>query len=104
MHPVLKDWLQNLGCLLPLGFFSFCMALISHWVTTETGPARAVIILQARFLEGEYSRRLTLAIFLVPAFLCAWLFFIGCRRILTRLGAYERPTKNAGFKHPNGNV
>ncbi|NEP63222.1 MAG: hypothetical protein F6K31_41005 [Symploca sp. SIO2G7] len=104
MHPVLKDWLQNFGCLLPLGFFGFCMALIGRWITTETGPARAVIILQARLLKGQYSSRLTLVIFLVPTLLCAWLVFIGCRRILTRLGVYERPTTNAGFEHPNGNA
>ncbi|ESA35129.1 hypothetical protein N836_13485 [Leptolyngbya sp. Heron Island J] len=103
MHPILKDWLQNLGCLIPLGFFSFCMALIMHWVATETGPARMLIIWQARFLNGEYSSRFTMIAFVVPTLLCVWLVYIGCRRVLTRMGAYDRPT-NAGFKGPNGNL
>lgn len=103
MHPILKDWLQNLGCLIPLGFFSFCMALITHWVNTETGPARIVIIWQARFLDGEYSSRLTMIACLVPTLLGVWLVYHGCRRVLTRIGVYDRPT-NAGFKRPNGNI
>lgn len=101
MHPVLKDWLQNLGCLLPLGFFSFCTALIAHWVTTETGPARPVITLQAKILEGQHSPKLTMVIFMVPALILAWLMAKSCRRVLTRLGAYERPKTNAGFEQPN---
>ena len=101
MHPVLKDWLQNLGCLLPLGFLGFSMALIMHWVTTETGPARLIIIWQARFLEGQYFPRLTLVIFTVPTLLAAWLLAKSCRRILAKLGVYERPSTNAGFKNSN---
>ncbi|NEQ55258.1 MAG: hypothetical protein F6K11_34910 [Leptolyngbya sp. SIO3F4] len=102
MHPVLKDWLQNLGCLLPLSFLGFCTAIIAHWVTTETGPARFIITLQAKLLEGQHSPKLTMAIFMVPALCLAWLMAISCRRFLTRLGAYDRPTTNAGFKRPNG--
>lgn len=98
MHPILKDWLQNLGCLLPIGFFGFCIAIVVHWVATETGPARALIIWQARLLEGHYSLRLTMAVFLLLALLGAWLLFIGCRRVLTRLGVYDRPANNAGFQ------
>ena len=101
MHPILKDWLQNLGCLLPLGFFSFCVALIAHWVATETGPARALIVWQAKFLDGQHFPRFTMAVFIVPAIVGAWLVFISCRRVLRRLGAYEKPA-NAGFKGPNG--
>lgn len=104
MHPILKDWLQNLGCLLPLGFFGFCMAFIVHWVTTETGPARWIITFQAKFLEGQYSAKLTMAIFTLPALLGAWLTFKVCRRVLTRLGAYDRPTNNAGFERPNSTL
>lgn len=104
MHPILKDWLQNLGCLLPIGFFGFCMAFIVHWVATETGPARVLIIWQAKLLEGQHSPRLTMAFFLLPTILGAWLLSIGCRRVLTRMGAYDRPTNNAGFKGPNGHI
>ena len=100
MHPILKDWLQNLGCLLPLGFFGFCMAFITHWVNTETGPARLIISWQARILEGQYFEKLTLITFLVPTLFCAWLVYVSCRRVLTKMGAYERPA-NAGFKQPN---
>ncbi len=103
MHPILKDWLQNLGCLIPLGFFGFGMAFIMHWVSTETGPARIIIIWQARMLQGQYYPRITMIACLLPTVLCAWLVYVSCRRILTRLGAYDRPT-NAGFKKPNGNV
>ncbi|MBT9316021.1 hypothetical protein [Leptothoe spongobia] len=104
MNPVLKDWLQNLGCLLPLGFFGFCTAFIIHWVTTETGPARFIITWQAKFLEGQYSPKLTMAIFMVPTLLIAWLIAMSCRRVLKRLGVYDRPTTNAGFKRPNGST
>lgn len=104
MHPIVKDWLQNLGCLLPIGFFSFFMAITVHWVATETGPARMLIIWQARLLEGQHSPRLTMAVFLLLAVLGSWLFFVGCRRVLTRLGVYDRPADNAGFKRPNGHI
>lgn len=104
MHPVLKDWLQNLGCFLPLGFFGFCMAVIVHWVSTETGPARAIIIWQAKILEGQHSPRVTIAIFLIPALLGAWLISIACRRFFTKLGVYERPTTNVGFEKSNGQM
>ncbi|MGD1857274.1 MAG: hypothetical protein ACFB2W_23820 [Leptolyngbyaceae cyanobacterium] len=80
------------------------MALIAHWVTTETGPARLVITWQARILEGQHYSRLTTIIFLVPALLLAWLVSRGCRRVLTRLGAYDRPSANAGFNHHNGSM
>ncbi|MEO0434307.1 MAG: hypothetical protein AAF151_21695 [Cyanobacteria bacterium J06656_5] len=102
MNPILKDWLQNLGCLLPLGFFGFCMALIGHWVSTETGPARALITWQAQFWNGQHFPRLTTAIFLVPTCLGAWLLFLACRRVLARAGVYDRPSTNVGFqKHPS---
>ena len=104
MHPVLKDWLQNLGCLLPLGFLGFCMAVIVHWVSTETGPARFVITWQARILEGQYSPKITMAIFLVPALVLVWLITMGCRRVLTKLGVYDRPTTNAGFERPKSSL
>lgn len=104
MHPILKDWLQNLGCFLPLAFFGFCMAIITHWVTTETGPARALIIWQAKVLEGQHSTELTIAIFLIPAGLGAWLIASSCRRFFTKLGVYERPTSNVGFEKTNGQM
>ena len=104
MHPILKDWLQNLGCLVPLSFFGFCMALVLHWVNTETGPARALIIWQAQFLNGQHFPRLTMLVFVVPTVLGAWLVYLGCRRVLTRLGAYDRPTTNAGFKESDRNT
>lgn len=80
------------------------MAFIVHWVATETGPARIIIVLQAKFLEGQYFPKLTMAIFLLPTLLCVWSLYMGCRRILTRMGVYERPTHNAGFKRPNGST
>lgn len=55
---------------------------------------------QARFLQGQYFPRLTMAAFLLPTLLCAWIVYISCRRVLTRMGAYDRP-ENAGFKKNN---
>lgn len=104
MNPILKDWLQNLGCLLPLGFLGFCMALTGHWVSSETGPARVLISWQAHFWNGRHSSHLTTAMFLLPTFLGAWLVFVGCRRVLTGIGVYDRPPDNVGFKRPNGNT
>lgn len=101
MHPILKDWLQNFGCFLPLGFFGFCMAIIVHWVSTETGPARILIILQAKILEGEHSSSFTIAIFAIPALIGAWLLSKAWRRIFSRFGVYDRPTTNVGFEQPN---
>ncbi|NEZ60960.1 hypothetical protein D0962_30425 [Leptolyngbyaceae cyanobacterium CCMR0082] len=103
MHPILKDWLQNLGCLVPLGFLGLCMAFITHWVSTETGPARIVIVWQARILEGQYFDKVTMAAFILPALIGAWLVYVSFRRFLTRLGVYDRPT-NAGFKRPNEKI
>lgn len=101
MHPILKDWLQNLGCLIPLGFLGFCMAFVLHWVSTETGPARIIITWQVKVLQGQYSPKITMIVFLLPTLLCAWLVYVICRKTLTRLGVYNRP-ENAGFKKTSG--
>ncbi len=45
-----------------------------------------------------------MVIFTVPTLLCAWLLYKLCHRVLARLGAYDRPTNNAGFERPNGST
>ncbi|WP_215616499.1 hypothetical protein [Leptothoe kymatousa] len=77
------------------------MAVIVHWVSTETGPARILIILQSKILEGEHSANLTIAIFVIPALVGAWLISKAWRRFFRRFGVYDRPTTNVGFEQPN---
>ncbi|MEM6255363.1 MAG: hypothetical protein AAF821_20810 [Cyanobacteria bacterium P01_D01_bin.156] len=76
------------------------MAVIIHWVSTETGPARSIIIWQAKVLEGQYSPRLTFIIFMIPTVIGAWLIAATCRHFFKKLGVYERPKSNVGFEGP----
>ncbi|NEP54363.1 MAG: hypothetical protein F6K65_38470 [Moorea sp. SIO3C2] len=89
MPPVLKDWLENLGCLLPLGFFGFCIAFVLHWVNTETGPARMLIIWQARLWNGQYFSTVTTVALFVPIVLGTWLISAMLRCGLKKFGIYS---------------
>ncbi len=80
------------------------MAVIVHWVSTETGPARVIIIWQSKMLEGQHSPRITLAIFLIPVVLGTWAIAATCRHFFKKLGVYDRPTTNVGFEKPNGQM